>query len=109
MLQLARSRALSWLGILVCFTVWSATTFPRSETRHAVSRVLPLNRFPDSRAAETDSEGFYLMPTALGDDYFDGTDSPARVERHLRTAQRAGVKYLRCAFSWNGIEPERGV
>jgi hypothetical protein len=72
-------------------------------------RALPLNRFPDSRAVNTDASGFYFMPTAIGEDYFDGTDPPERVERHLHTAQLAGVKYLRCAFSWNGIEPERGT
>jgi len=72
-------------------------------------RVLPLNRFPNSHAAGTDQQGFYFMPTAVGDDYFDGTDPPERVERHLRIAKSAGVKYLRCAFSWNGIEPQRGV
>lgn len=48
------------------------------------------------------------MAAAIGDDYFDGDDSPERVARHLRTARSAGVKFLRCAFSWNGIEPEPG-
>jgi hypothetical protein len=48
------------------------------------------------------------MATALGDDYFDGKDSLARVRRHMKVAREAGVHYLRCAFSWNGIEPERG-
>jgi hypothetical protein len=70
-------------------------------------RALALNHFPDSRSTGTDSTGFYFMPTAVGEDYFDGTDPPERVERHLRVAKSAGVRYLRCAFSWNGIEPER--
>ena len=48
------------------------------------------------------------MPTAIGDDYFDGTSSPARLRRHFAVARRAGVKYLRCAFSWNGIETSPG-
>ena len=66
-------------------------------------RELPLNRFLPPR-----SNGFYYMPTAIGDDYFDGTDPPSRIERHFAIARRAGVKYLRCAFSWNGIEHEAG-
>lgn len=48
------------------------------------------------------------MSTAIGDDYFDGRDTKARVRRHLSIAKKLGVHYLRCAFSWNGIEPERG-
>jgi hypothetical protein len=48
------------------------------------------------------------MAIALEDDYFDGKDSRKRVRRHMETAKAAGAKYFRCAFSWNGIEPERG-
>jgi hypothetical protein len=48
------------------------------------------------------------MSTAIGDDYFDGHDSRARDLRHLRIAKELHVQYLRCAFSWNGIEPEPG-
>ncbi len=48
------------------------------------------------------------MATAIADDYFDGNDSIDRVRRHLKIARALGVRYLRCAFSWNGIEPERG-
>ncbi len=48
------------------------------------------------------------MSTAIGDDYFDGRDSRDRVLRHLRIAKELQVHYLRCAFSWNGIEPEQG-
>src|SRR5213075_1982920 len=96
-------------GIFLYFVFCSAGLSQSVAEAPPHQRVLPLNRFPDSRAAGTDDQGFYLMPTAIGDDYFDGTDPPERVERHLRTAQLAGVKYLRCAFSWNGIEPQRGV
>jgi len=48
------------------------------------------------------------MTTAIGDDYFDGTSSMARLRRHFSAAHRAGVQYLRCAFSWNGIEKTPG-
>ena len=48
------------------------------------------------------------MATAIGDDYFDGKDSLERIRRHMKIARSLGVHYLRCAFSWNGIEPERG-
>ncbi|HEX6881402.1 MAG TPA: beta-galactosidase [Terriglobales bacterium] len=48
------------------------------------------------------------MATAIGDDYFDGRDTRARVRRHLEIAQELGVEYLRCAFSWNGVEPQQG-
>jgi hypothetical protein len=61
-------------------------------------RALPLNRFPYSGP----------HPTAIGDDYFDGTDPRSRIDRHLKTARRLGVRYLRCAFSWNGIEKQQG-
>jgi hypothetical protein len=71
-------------------------------------RELPLNRFPDSRQTGEDARGFYLMPAAIGDDYFDGTSSLERIRRHFRVARQSGAKYLRCTFSWNGIERERG-
>lgn len=48
------------------------------------------------------------MSTAIGDDYFDGRDTRERVHRHLQVANELHVHYLRCAFSWNGIEPEQG-
>ena len=68
----------------------------------------PANHLPDSRLVATDAAGFYKMPTGIGDDYFDGTDSVARVRRHMQTARAVGAKYLRCAFSWNGIEHQQG-
>jgi beta-xylosidase len=49
------------------------------------------------------------MPTAVADDYFDGTSDTKRIQRHLRLAKELGVKYLRCAFSWNGIEKSQGA
>ena len=78
------------------------------ETAPPPSRVLPLNRFPASRNRLTDVRGFYLMPTAVEDDYFDGTSPVSRVRRHLELARRAGASYFRCAFSWNAIEKARG-
>ncbi len=71
-------------------------------------RTLPLRRFEVSRQVQTDAQGYFQPAFAIGDDYFDGRDTRARVRRHLRVAKQIGVKYLRCAFSWNGIEPEDG-
>lgn len=48
------------------------------------------------------------MRLAIGDDYFDGTSPLSRVARHLAIAHHLGVRYLRCAFSWNAIEPAPG-
>jgi hypothetical protein len=62
-----------------------------------IIRELPLHAFPHTALA-----------TAIGDDYFDGTSPPERVRRHLQVARQLGVQYLRCAFSWNGIEKEQG-
>src|SRR4051794_20767037 len=80
----------------------------RAQIATSFVREVPLNRFANSRGANTDARGFYSMPTAIGDDYFDGTSPPDRVRRHLRAARRVGARYLRCAFSWNGIEKEQG-
>jgi beta-xylosidase len=68
-------------------------------------RALPLNRLAESR---TTAGEYYRLPLALEDDYFDGHDSLERIRRHMRTAKDVGARYFRCAFSWNGIEPERG-
>ncbi len=75
---------------------------------HAADRALPLHRFDASRAAQTDAAGFYFMPTGVGDDYFDGTSSRARVRRHLKVARETGARYLRCAFSWDATEKSHG-
>lgn len=71
-------------------------------------RDLPLNRFPASRQAKTDSRGFYRMPTAIEDDYFDGTSPLERVKRHFAAARRLGASYFRCGFTWNAIERQPG-
>jgi hypothetical protein len=63
------------------------------------------NRFSVSRAGDPE---YFKIALALEDDYFDGRDSPQRVRRHMQTAKEAGAKHFRCAFSWNGMEPERG-
>jgi len=63
-----------------------------------------------SRRTQTNAQGFYRFQLALGDDYFDGK-TPAeyhRATRHLRLARSLGIKYLRCAFSWNAIETAQG-
>ncbi|HWR14619.1 MAG TPA: beta-galactosidase [Terriglobales bacterium] len=62
----------------------------------------------NSRSREADIRGFYWMPTAVADDYFDGTSSRERVRRHMQVAQQVGAKYLRCSFTWNAIENQRG-
>ncbi len=67
-----------------------------------------INSHLNSRLTQTDVQGFYRMPAAVADDYFDGTSSRARVRRHMRVARNVGAKYLRCAFTWNAIEPQRG-
>jgi hypothetical protein len=61
-------------------------------------------------AERTSEVGYRTLATALEDDYFDGrtAEEYARVSRHLRAARKLGAKYFRCAFSWNGIEPEQG-
>lgn len=74
----------------------------------AIGRALPLNHFSASRLTQTDSKSFYFMPIAVGDDYFDGTSSPERVERHMRIARQVGARYLRCSFTWDAIEKAKG-
>jgi Glycosyl hydrolases family 39 len=102
--QSDRRRYSRYLFGVICFLLayWPA---PAGQDRGQILRDLPLNRFPESRQVNS-QDGFYRMPTALGDDYFDGASPVSRLRRHFSAAHRAGVKYLRCAFSWNGIEPE---
>jgi glycosyl hydrolase family 39 (putative alpha-L-iduronidase) len=95
----------AWLLLLL--VAGSLRIQPQTEQPQS-TRALPLNRFAASRHAGTDASGFYYMPTAIGDDYFDGTSPIERVRRHFAAAKRAGAKYLRCAFSWDAIEKEHG-
>jgi hypothetical protein len=67
-----------------------------------------INPHLNTRTTQADAEGYYWMPTAVADDYFDGTSSRARVHRHMEIAKEVGATYLRCAFSWNAIENRRG-
>jgi hypothetical protein len=71
-------------------------------------RPLPLNHLRAIPGPAPSSTDFHEMATAVGDDYFDGTSPLARVKRHFAVARRMGVKYLRCAFSWNAIEKHAG-
>jgi hypothetical protein len=61
-------------------------------------------------AQSAGDHGYRPFLTALEDDYFDGTTAVEfqRATRHMRAARQLGAKYFRCAFSWNGIEPEPG-
>jgi polysaccharide biosynthesis protein PslG len=68
-----------------------------------------INSHLNAHTTQTDAAGYYWMPTAVADDYFDGTSSRQRVRRHMQVAQQVGAKYLRCAFTWNAIEPDRGI
>lgn len=90
----------SALVLLIIFFATAAS--PQNSTKPTI------NHFSHSRLVATDVDGFYQMPTGIGDDYFDGTDSIVRIRRHMQTAKALGVKYLRCAFSWNGIEHQQG-
>lgn len=67
-----------------------------------------INEHLNSRSTQADVAGYYWMPTAVADDYFDGASSRERVRRHMQVAHEVGATYLRCAFTWNAIEPEQG-
>lgn len=91
---------------LVPVLLSALTSLSFSQATEAV-RVLPLNRFNVTRLAQ-EPGGFYHMPAAVADDYFDGTSSLERIRRHFRVARDVGARHLRCAFSWNGIEKSQG-
>ena len=99
-------RVLIALVLVACAALFIQSK-ARSHALHA-GRALPLNYFEDSRMLRTDARGFYAMPLAVGDDYFDGTSSPERVRRHLQAARQVGARYLRCSFTWNAIEKAPG-
>jgi Cellulase (glycosyl hydrolase family 5) len=91
----------STLFVIVCVT-WALAQTSSVPSGHAS----PQNSLHAKRSQYASQ--YTRMATAIGDDYFDGKDSLERVRRHMRVARAVGVRYLRCAFSWNGIEPERG-
>ncbi len=63
----------------------------RGQNESGFLRELPLHRFAASRHTQTDARGFYFMPTAVEDDYFDGTSPISRVERHFAAARAVGA------------------
>lgn len=84
------------------------TVAQSSPTSAQAVRVLPRNRFFRSNPDAIRPSASIYMRTAVGEDYFDGTSPLSRAQRHFAVARRAGVKYLRCAFSWDAIEPSPG-
>lgn len=85
-------------------------TDPSSVAKES-QRVLPLNHFHYIDAAVSNGgaqNGSHQMAIGIADDYFDGRSDPARVRRHFQVAKQLGVRYLRCAFSWNGVEKTQG-
>lgn len=96
------SRTLSVVRIFVLVSVCVCTSFAQDLQSPAATRESPKTKLSAQRAA------YIRMAIAIGDDYFDGKDTQERVRRHLQVAKAVGARYLRCAFSWNGIEPERG-
>ncbi len=93
------------LALLIALLFWPQGA---EEQGREFSRVRPLNRFETGQPRGAEKNGFHFMATAIGDDYFDGTSPPSRLKRHLAVVRRAGVKYLRCAFSWDAIEKKQG-
>jgi polysaccharide biosynthesis protein PslG len=91
-------RIVGWLVLLAAATAQAPSP----------SRALPLHRFVVSQATQTDAHGYFRPALAVGDDYFDGHDTRQRVHRHMQEMKELRVRFLRCAFSWNGIEPEQG-
>ncbi|MCU1306077.1 MAG: hypothetical protein JWN45_772, partial [Acidobacteriaceae bacterium] len=70
-------------AIALTITPATSVTAPPLSKPAESARALPLNRFPASRLTQTE-QGFYFMPTAIGDDYFDGTSDVNRIRRHLQ-------------------------
>lgn len=95
----------SVLAVLIALLFW---TQGAGEQGREFSRVLLLNRFETGQMPGAEKSGFHLMATAVGDDYFDGTSPASRLKRHFAVVRRAGVRYLRCAFSWDAIEKKQG-
>src|SRR4051812_32428924 len=89
---------MNWRHLLFCLCYFLPTD---ASAQH-------INSHLNARSTQADAAGYYWMPTAVADDYFDGTSSRQRVRRHMQVAQATGAKYLRCAFTWNAIEPQRG-
>lgn len=74
----------------------------------AAQRPLPLRRFAFSRSVQQTPQGFYYQPAALCDDYPEESTTPAKIRRDFETMKALGVKQLRFAFGWDGIETEPG-
>ncbi len=72
-------------------------------------RALPLKRYAFSRQVQQDAEGFYYQPMGLCEDYPEESTTLARVRQDFATLRELGVKQLRFAFGWDGIEKQPGV
>jgi GH35 family endo-1,4-beta-xylanase len=95
--------------LAISFAQTGTDAAPAAASEHG--RALPLNHFhyvDDEISSGEPSASWHRMAVAIADDYFDGTSDPSRVRRHLQVAKQLGVRYLRCAFSWNGIEKTPG-
>jgi hypothetical protein len=89
-------RALSLIAVLL--SCCSSAELQRTAANPG--RVLPLNHFDQAPTAQS-HEAIRGMRIAIGDDYFDGTSSPQRVQRHFQLARRLQSRRVpdSCSFT----------
>lgn len=83
-----------WTGLLLGATVSLAVS----------ARELPLRRPSGSRSLATEAGGFYAQPLGVCEDYPEDTTTLAKIRADFETMRELGVRQLRFAFGWDGIE-----
>lgn len=99
------ARATMVLALLVSAVPVSAQTFSLDDDQ---PRALPLKRAPWSRSLLQDTEGFYQQPAGICEDYPEESTTLAKIRQDFETMRSLGVKQLRFAFGWDGIETAPG-
>ncbi|MBA2431885.1 MAG: cellulase family glycosylhydrolase [Chthoniobacterales bacterium] len=66
------------------------------------------SRFPFSRAAQQDQDGFYYQPAGLCEDYPEESTTSEKIQRDFAVLRETGAKLLRFGIGWDGIEEAPG-
>jgi hypothetical protein len=76
------------------------------QTQTPASTTAPIrhHRFEFSRQAQQDSQGFYLQPAGLCDDYPRESRNPVKVKHDLDVMRAVGARFLRFGIAWESVE-----
>ena len=95
----------AWLLIVAALLLSGRHDLPAQQPTASAAEA---RRFPFSRAAQQDSNGFYFQRAGLCEDYPEETTTSEKIAADFDVLRRTGTKLLRFGVGWDGIEQSPG-